>query len=198
MRCPVAIAFIALSACAATHPESSRPSSESVRVVGQSGGSIRMSAGEGAATTTIAFTPDRVWGVLPAVFDSLGIPIGTVDPVRRLIGNTGFKAHQRLGKTSLGKYIDCGKTQGFPSADSYDVYLTITTQVRPAEQGTAMLSTLVEAAARPMAFSGEYIKCSSFGVVESLILDGVRARLKGEAGGAADSTKLLSRRRRTT
>jgi len=137
-----------------------------------------MSGSDGATTATMAYPPDKVWGVLQAVYDSLGVPIGTVDPTRHLIGNTGFKAYQKLGKTSLAKLIDCGKTQGFPSADSYDIYLQITTQVLPKDAGSTV-STLLEAAGRPMAVSGDYIKCSSLGTLEAAILAGVRDRLKG-------------------
>jgi hypothetical protein len=178
MRAALGITVLTLAACASggSHPESARPASESVRVVGETGLNIRMAGSEGAAMGTVAFAPDKVWGVLPAVFDSLGIPIGTLDPQRHLIGNTGFNAYQRLGKTSLSKLIDCGRTQGFPSADSYDVYLQITTQVTPKDAGSAV-STLVEAAGRPMVVKGDYIKCSSLGVIESSILAAVRARL---------------------
>jgi hypothetical protein len=179
MRRVIPFTFLALSACATSHPGSSRPTSESVRVVGDvAGGSIRMASTDAVSTGTVAFSPDKVWTVLPAVYDSLGIPIATVDSKQMLIGNTGFKAYQRLGKTSLGKLIDCGKTQGFPSADSYDIYLQITTQVQAKDQGST-ISTLFEAAGRPMAFSGEYVKCSSFGTLEAAILAGVRSRLKG-------------------
>ena len=171
--------LLALAACAtSSHPESSRPATESVRVMGAEGmGSMRIAASEGAATADIAYPPDKVWDVLKEVYDSLSIPVGTVDPTRRLLGNTGFKAHQRLGKTSLGRYIDCGRAQGFPSADSYDIYLIITTHVQPGKDGRSTLSTLVEAAGRPMAFSGEYTKCSTLGTLESAINDGVRKRL---------------------
>ena len=178
MRSAVAFTVLVLTGCAgSSHPESARPATESVRVVGEGGLNIRMAGSEGAATGTVAFSPDKVWGVLPAIYDSLGIPIGTVDPTRHLIGNTGFKAYQRLGKTSLAKLIDCGKTQGFPSADSYDVYLQVTTQVLPKDAGSTV-STLLEAAARPMVIKGEYIKCSSLGTLETAILAGVRDRLK--------------------
>lgn len=136
-----------------------------------------MASSEGASRSSVAYAPDKVWDVLKAVYDSLSIPVGTVDPTRRLIGNTGFKAHQRLGKTLLSRYIDCGKAQGFPSADSYDVYLSITTHVQPGSNGTSTVSTLVEAAGRPMAFSGEYTRCSTLGSLESAITDGVRKRL---------------------
>lgn len=178
MRAAVGFTVLALAACASgSHPESARPTSESVRVVGETGLNIRMAGSDGAATGTVAFSVDKVWNVLAAVYDSVGIPVGTVDPTRHLIGNAGFKAYQRLGKTSLAKLIDCGKTQGFPSADSYDVYLQITTQVQPKDAGS-VISTLVEAAARPMVVKGDYIKCSSLGTIEAGILGGVRDRLK--------------------
>ena len=180
MRALVAFALLTVTACASSHPETARPTSESVRVVGDvAGGSIRMTSSDGVTTTTIGFAPDKVWGVLAAVYDSLGVPIGTVDSKRMLIGNTGFKAHQKLGKTSLAKYIDCGKTQGFPSAESYDIYLQVTTQVQPKGDGSN-LSTFVEAAGRPIAFSGEYVKCPTLGALESAIAAGVRDRLKGK------------------
>jgi hypothetical protein len=161
-----------------SHPGSSRPTTESVRVVGDvAGGTIRMAASDNVSTETLAFAADKVWGELAPVYDSLGIPIGTVDSKRMLIGNTGFSVRQRLGKVSLSKYIDCGRTQGFPSADSYDVHLQITTQVRPKDSGS-LVSTLVESAARPAAISGDYVRCSSLGVLESSILAGLRAHLK--------------------
>lgn len=181
MRRFVSLGFLALVGCATTHPESARPASESVRVVGGSDGgmgSMRISGSDGASRVTVAFPLDAVWSILPAVYDSLGIPVSTIDPNRRVIGNPGFKAHKRLGSTSLGRYIDCGRTQGFPSADSYDVYLNITTHVQSGPtQSSTVMSTLLEAAARPMAFSGEYTKCSTLGALESAINDAVRKKL---------------------
>ena len=137
-----------------------------------------MSASDNVSTSVIPFSPQQVWTVLATVYDSLGIPIATVDSKQMLIGNTGFKAYQKLGKTSLAKLIDCGRTQGFPSADSYDVYLQVTTHIEAKDQGSSV-STMLEAAARPMAISGEYVKCSSLGTLESAIVAGVRDRLKG-------------------
>jgi hypothetical protein len=180
MRRFVTLGCLALSACATSHPESARPTSESVRVVGGDGamGSMRMSGSDGASSVDIPVAPDQVWSILPAVYDSLGIPVSTIDPSRRIIGNPGYKAHQRLGKTSLGRYIDCGRTQGFPSADSYDIYLSVTTHVQSGKtSGSTRMSTMLEAAGRPMAFSGEYTKCGSLGTLESAINDAVRKKL---------------------
>ena len=178
MRAVMAFTTLAFTACASSHPGSSRPTSESVRVVGNGPVNIRMSGSDATTTSTVAFPPDQVWRVLPTIYDSLGIPIATVDSKQMLIGNTGFKVYQKLGKTSLSKFIDCGRTQGFPSADSYDVYLQITTQVQAKDQGS-IVSTLFEAAGRPMSISGEYVKCSSFGTLEAAITAAVRGRLKG-------------------
>jgi len=179
MRVVFAAAVLAVMACArSTHPGSSTPTSESVRVVGDAaGGSIRMASSDNVTTATVPFAPDKVWTVLSMVYDSLGVPIETVDSRRMLLGNTGFKVRQRLGKTALSKLIDCGKTQGFPSADTYDVHLNVTTLVQ-AKDGGSTLSTQVESAARPMAFAGEYVRCSSLGTLEAAIVAGVRNRLK--------------------
>ena len=179
MRCLVSLGCLVLIGCASSHPESARPATESVRVMGDAGvGSMRIAASDGAARVDVGFAPDAVWSILPAIYDSLGIPVASIDPARRVIGNPGFKTHQRLGKTSLGKYIDCGRTQGFPSADSYDIYLSVTSHVTSGKtQASTSLSTLVEAAGRPMAFSGEYTKCSTLGVLESAINDAVRKKL---------------------
>ena len=179
MRAVISFVLIAGAACASsTHPGSSRPTSESVRVVGDvGGGSIRMAGTDNVTSSTVPFAPDKVWTALATVYDSLGIPIATVDSKTMLVGNTGFNVRQKLGKTSLSKFIDCGRTQGFASADTYDVHLHVTTQVRPKDQGST-LSTFLEAAARPAAFSGEYIRCSSLGTLEAAIVNGVRSRLK--------------------
>ena len=74
------------------------------------------------------------------------------------------------------RLIDCGTTQGGPSAETYDIRLTVTTRVSAVEGGTS-LSTTVEPMGKPVAFSGEYIRCSSTGVLESRLADAVKARL---------------------
>src|SRR6185369_5080988 len=92
-------------------------------------GFLRIRQSDGAKVTTVAYPVDRVWLVLPAVFDSLGIVLTDFDEKTHVIGNAGMKAHKALGKVSLGTYIDCGATQGFPSADSYDIQMSVMTQI---------------------------------------------------------------------
>ena len=57
------------------------------------------------------------------------------------------------------------------------VHLAVRTIVS-ADPAGSTLSTTVSAMAKPVSFSGDYVRCSSTGVLESRIADGVRARLR--------------------
>ena len=147
--------------------------------IGVSGTSDRLTIGPsgGPNFNSLEHTVDQVWAVLPAAFDSVGVPIARVDAATKSIGNEGFKIRQRLGRVSLSRYIDCGQTQIGPNADSYDVHLTLMAQVVPQGTGTRLITTF-EASARPLTFSQAYSRCSSRGSLEARLLDAVRAQLK--------------------
>lgn len=149
---------------------------QTVHLADGSGGVLRVRS-DGAKVSTLNYPLERVWRVLPSVFDSLGIPLTDLDPAQHSLGNSGMKVHKQLGKTSLVKFLDCGSGQGFPSAETYDIQMSVRTHVEPSADGGASVSTLVEAAGRPMAFAGEYVRCSTKGELESRIVDGVKAQL---------------------
>ena len=176
------VSFVALGACASSGSTSAaapaRPDVQTVRGGSAIAGSLTVTSNTSAAVTSLAVPLDRVWKVLPAAFDSLGIPLGTLDPNRHLIGYEGFKVRQRLGKTALSRYLDCGTTQVGANADSYEVVLTVLTQLQPGASGTTSLATTVEANARPIAFSQAPSRCTSTTVLESRLLDAVKAQLK--------------------
>jgi hypothetical protein len=125
---------------------------------------------------SVPFSVDQVWTILPAVYDSLGIPVRTLDAVKRTIGNAGLAVRRRLKSTPLSRFIDCGSTQLGPNADDYDVRLTLLTEVRAVDGGSTVTTTL-EAVARPVNYAQEYSACSSRGVLEQRIIDVVQARL---------------------
>jgi hypothetical protein len=174
MRGIVLLFVVSLAGCATGHSGAEQPSSESVRIVGSAGTNLRMTPSEGARVSTIAVPLEKAWSVLPAIYDSLGIMTDNVDPSRRVVGHTGMKLHRTLGKTLLTKIIDCGSTQGFPSADSYEIQFSVFTQLSSEANGTKV-STMVNAVGRPMAFAGEYVKCSTKGALEATISDAVTA-----------------------
>lgn len=177
MRVVLMLSVIALVGCGASHTPSPPSPTETVRIVGTGGANLRMSGNDAAKVATLAFPIDRVWAALPPVFDSLGIPISNLDPKAHVIGHGGFKVHRTLGKIPLTRVLDCGSTQGYPSAESYDIQLSVSTQASAGESGTTSVATMIEAVGRPMAFSGEYVKCSTKGYLETTIADAVRARL---------------------
>ena len=138
---------------------------------------LNISAGSGPNLNALDATPDAIWRVLPAAFDSVGVPVTRLDAAGKVIGNNGFKIRQRLGKVALSRYIDCGETQIGPNADSYEVYLTVLVQVRPVGTTSSSLVTTFEASARPIAFSQAYSRCSSRGSLETKLLAAIKAQL---------------------
>ncbi len=172
------LSLVALAACASSGPTpGSGSSGQTISIgAGGAGGTARLNTSVSAAVSSVPFPLDDVWRFLPAAFDSLGIPKALIDPATHTLGNQGMKVRQRLGKTPLSRFIDCGSTQIGPSADTYEVFLTVATQLQSAGTGTT-ISTTVEAVAKPLNFNQEYSRCSSRGVLESRIVDAIRKEM---------------------
>ena len=111
------------------------------------------------------------------VYDSVGLKIASLDSAHHLIGNGDAKMRRQLGGVPLSRFLDCGQTQIGYNADSYDVVLTVKTQLQPDASGATVVRTLVTAVAKPVAFSQEYSSCSSTGKLESRVSDVIRAKL---------------------
>lgn len=181
MRTATLLLVLPLAACATSNSSSApTPASQTVRVVGATGGASLTMAGNNTSNVhTLAFGMDQVWRALPFVFDSIGIPVGTLDPAKRTIGNSGFKVRGRLKGVPLSRYIDCGNsTQIGPNADAYDVNITMFAELHPGEAGATVLSTTMDAVARPATFAQEYSHCSSKGALETRFADILKARLE--------------------
>ena len=118
-----------------------------------------------------------VWSVLPLVYDSLGIPVTMRDPNTGMVGNGGYDVRRLIGGTMVTRYFDCGEGRGGSSALSYDLFLTVLTHVTATPSGETKLSTSTVIRARPIANSGEWIRCETRGLLEQRIEAGVIARL---------------------
>jgi len=161
---------VVVSGCASSSPGSAISGRDQSIRVSDGTTSTRIQPTDAMAVTNMSFAAPDVWNVMPSVFDSLGIAVGTLDPKKLVIGNTALKIHGRLGAVPLSRYIDCGQTQGFPSAETYDVHLSILAQITPGkEPNTSAIATMIEAAARPMQFKGEYALCQTKGELEARI-----------------------------
>jgi len=183
MRGIALLSLMTLAACASggTPASSGTGAPQTTRVMGggglNTGGAIRMNATDAASVTSVGFPIDVVWRALPAAYDSLKIPLTTLDPKTHHLGNEGMKIRQRLGNVILSKYIDCGQAQIGPSADSYDVYLNVTTTLNARSGAETEISTIVESAAKPLNFGQDYTRCTSKGTIENAISAIVAARL---------------------
>lgn len=140
-------------------------SMRTTHVATQSGRSYRASA-------------DAVWNALPAVYAGLGIPIAERDPATRTIGNPSYKLRRRLGDLPLSRVLDCGSTQGSPSADTYEVLLSVNTKVSQVTADSVEVVTLVDGRARPVAFTADYVNCGSLGALEKRFFDRLAVELK--------------------
>jgi hypothetical protein len=170
MRCAAVVALLAFAGCASSQPVAST-GEQTVRVVGQSGTIASMSTVATARPriTTIELPLEDVWKALPSAYQSVGIEIGQTDARRGVIGNPGFRARRRLGDTPLVRYLDCGSVQGGNSAESYEVHFSVLSEVTRDDRGRTVLSTLVDATARPVNFPGDPVRCTSKGELEQRI-----------------------------
>ncbi len=177
MRGLAPLALIVLSACASSGTIVSTSSApHSIGVLG-SGARLTITPSSGPHRNTVDAAAEVLWRVLPAAFDSVGVPVGRIDRGNMIIANDGFKIRQRLGKVLLSRYIDCGQTQIGANAESYEVYLILAVQVRTAGPSTSVLMTTLEANARPIAFSQGYSRCTSNGALEAKLLAAIMAQL---------------------
>ncbi|MEP6733285.1 MAG: hypothetical protein ABJE10_21760 [bacterium] len=115
----------------------------------------------------------EVWRVLPSVLDSLGVKVATVNSTTYDIGNTGLDVRRQLGSTMVSKYFDCPAG----GAMSLDLFVSVVVHLDPASPSTTNLLTRLAVKGKPISYSGGWVNCSSTGVLEQRIAEGVNARL---------------------
>jgi hypothetical protein len=184
MRRLAVVSAVLLSACASSQQGTTSappPTEQTVHVAtatGATGSTMSMTQGDDPSQRTVAASAARVWDALPAVYQSLGLPITDRNVQSQSIGTTSFKVRRRLGDAPLSRYLDCGDTQGSPSANSYEVVLSVNTRLAPAAGDSTNVSTTVTAQARPVFVSGEYVNCGSTRALEKRFFDILTAELR--------------------
>lgn len=130
-----------------------------ITVAGSEGGTLRLRNDDTPFSTTIGLPVAKVWTALPAVFDSLGVPVTLIDPKQHLYGAQETKVRVKIGGVALSRYFDCGTTQIGANADSYEILLTVLAQLKPAPASMTTIEITVKAVARPVAFRQAYSDC---------------------------------------
>jgi len=167
-----ALAAGALAGCASANlPDVSDDPAlpQTTRIVGTQGATeMRTNPSVARGVVMINASLADVWKALPAAYEHVGIPVTSSNPGLAVLGNDGFKLRRKLKDVPLTRYLDCGSTQGGPSAETYEIFLIIKTQLQPVEGGTRATTSL-EASGRPVSISGNYVRCTSTGRLEERI-----------------------------
>jgi hypothetical protein len=181
MRLLLSLPIVLLAACASSKGASVPPQpDQTIRIPSSSGGNattLAIAPSNAPSTRTIRASAEKIWSVLPAVYDSLRLPVTDRDPAGRTIGTSSFKLRRALGGVRLSHYLDCGSTQGAPSADSYEILFSMTTRLDSEAADATTVTTTIDAMGRPVFVSAEYIHCGSTGGIEKRFFDILNAEL---------------------
>jgi len=184
MRAIVALTVSALTAvvagCSASSSKVTPPATVatmSTRIEGMSTANLRTVTVNDSRTLTLLHPIAKVWAVMPLAFDSLGIPVNQIDPANYVIGASSVRVRRSLRKVPLSRYIDCGSMAGGPSADTYEINLTLLTTLKATETGSVAFTQL-EALGRSESLRGDWIRCSSNGTLERKLADVIQASLR--------------------
>ena len=132
----------------------------------------------GAYRTTVSPTakdhvpvaPSRVFAALKSVYADLGVPPAIDDPTTGRLGNTDFWKTRKLGTEPISTYLNCGDSIMGPAADTYRVYISVISIVRPDGKGESELETALSAQARNMeGTTSDLVSCGTTGRLEQLI-----------------------------
>lgn len=126
-----------------------------------------------AASITVPL--DTAWARLPAVYQSLGLPVQERDEPLRRMGTCSYRLHGRLKGVPLSRYLDCGELRNVPNADRLEVDLLVLTAVRNDPNLGPSVATFVLASAGESVASRQRHWCLSSGLLETKIRDLVEA-----------------------
>jgi len=177
MRLGVFISLALAVGCAGNSPVvTGGPETQAIAV----GSDIRTRSAVEPVSNEVPFAGARVFQALTLVYDTLGMPLTTLDFKRHLIGNDGMKVRQKLGGVALSKYVDCGSSQLVPSADTYEVSLSVLSHVAldSTSANISTVTTTVSALARPVEHAQEWFQCKTKGTLEKKIIELIPALIK--------------------
>lgn len=119
---------------------------------------------------------ELAWGVLPGIYQEIGIPVATSDPTKRMVANPGFEV-QRLAGSRMNRWLDCGTSRTGPMANAYQVTLRVQTELKEVDEGTTEVKSLVAGTALNRSTAGYPVSCASRETLEVVIGDKIAEAL---------------------
>jgi len=117
---------------------------------------------------TLEVASNVAWSAYPATFADLGLDPNIIDSDQMIFGSVGDHRHT-LAKKRLSHFFDCGTMLGVSTADSYEMWIRVISQIVPIDGRLSTVRTQVEATARAGDRPGETVLCASTGLLESQI-----------------------------
>ncbi|MEP7064624.1 MAG: hypothetical protein ABI889_01195 [Gemmatimonadota bacterium] len=115
---------------------------------------------------TLELSSERAWSAYPAAFADLGLDPNIIDTRQMVFGSDGTHRY-KLGKKRLSHFFECGNMLGVATADSYEVWVRLVSQIVPIDGSLSTVRTEVDAVARIGDRQGETVRCTSSGALES-------------------------------
>jgi hypothetical protein len=123
----------------------------------------------GASTAVLPFSTEAIWALLPGVYAELGIQATVVDERRKMYGQPQTSVRRRFAGSPISTFLDCGSRAGIQNADSYNVTISVVTQLQPARENATHFRTIVEATARAQGGTDPAVRCGSNQALEQRI-----------------------------
>lgn len=179
---------VTLSACASSSSSPTPVPDQPTRVstgltttgsssLGAANGALDYYRDEGFISIEVpSASAEFLWPSLLQTYEDLEISLGKIDTDAYILGNTDFQFTRRLSGIRASRMFRCGSTMTGPLADAARISLDIETRITEVEGGS-VVSTLVRGAAAPFDGGGALRPCTSTGVLEEAVHEGLLKRL---------------------
>ncbi len=159
------VLLCSLTSACASGPRASPPTQPAPLGGLASLGAIDVSSDATVVENTVPAAPEEVWLALPLVFEALEIEPVVVDTEALVMGNPEFTPRAIEGRR-LSTYMDCGRGLAGPNADRYLVTVQWMVWLEGGPGGSTVVTTLLDAYARPRDTGGTAVHCVSRGALE--------------------------------
>ena len=183
-RIAIAVLLVGSSACASKNstpdlgPSSPTSTAAMTNPTSGLGLNVAIQNTSAANKTVISMPIDKVWDALVKAYTLASIQPTDLNATTRSIGNASFKVRRKLGDLQLRNALDCGGDNSNPNADSYELTLSVRSQLSTDASGGTLLQTFVEGTGKnAMTNSGNQVPCYSSGGIETRIVDLVKSGL---------------------
>ncbi len=174
-----AVFALATIGCASAAPVvTSPPTGLPASVTGDETVNVRLAPESDAMQSVIKADQEKVWALLPDIYEKLGIGGQVLDGEARRFGTQKFTS-RTIGGMRINELVRCGNDAAGPSGGMYRTNLSIVTSVEGRIDGNTSIFTQIEGYATPAeGTSTEPVRCVSNGRLEKKIRELITERLR--------------------